>query len=272
MKKQVRIVDTSIRIMFENKDEVSRFFLKIMRFMGQIGFYVVKDKEIKKNYPTLTNSHRYGRYKDLKFKSNYWSCDIKIDFFQDINKEHSESGFYDFHKYEKMPYLIRKQYELTENKICEFLKSEGFKITNYRNEVEKGEEFIINNYIKKWHHPQKENFDISEIEGQTAEICNSQDRDKKILYNGQTKYFRDYRGYLARGVIYHNINNMWWVLLPSGEVKNKGSFELFDLKDTDFRGRVAFKNVPREYKIRKEQLALCSIKELENELKRRKRK
>ena len=67
MKKQVRIVDTSIRIMFENKDEVSRFFLKIMRFMGQIGFYVVKDKEIKKNYPILTNSHRYGRYKDLKF-------------------------------------------------------------------------------------------------------------------------------------------------------------------------------------------------------------
>ncbi len=267
---KVKINDTNIRIVLKNKNETSDFFKKIMRFMGQLGFYVTKDKDIKKYYKNLEDEYRYGRYKDLEFKSHYCIYDILIEFFQNINHEHSKSGYYDFHKYEKMPYLIKKQYELTENKICKFLKLQGFEIENKRKQPKNGEGFIINDYIEKWHHPQKEKFELSELEGQTSAIYDSRDRDGKIIYNGQIKYFREYyNGYIARGTVYHNINNMWWVLLPSGEIKNKASFELFDLKDTDFRGREAIKRIPKEYELRKEQLALCSIKELKNELKRR---
>lgn len=270
---KAKIVDTKIRIMFKNKNEISDFFKQIMRFMGQLGFYVVKDKEIKKYYKTLEDKYRYGRYKDLEFKAQYYPSGIEIVFFQNLNYENPNGGYYDFYKYEKMPYLIKKQYELTEIKLCEFLKLHGFEIENARKKPKKGMEFIINDYITQWHHPQKEKFEISEIEGQTYEIYNSQDRDGNTIYNGQIKYFRDYHnGYVYRGTVYYNINNMWWVLLPSGEIKNIASAGLFDLKDTDFRGREAIKRVPKEYAIRKEQLSLCSIKELENELRRRKKK
>ena len=92
------------------------------------------------------------------------------------------------------------------------------------------------------------------------------------MRNGETKYFRDWSGYLLRGKVYHNINNMWWVLLADGKVRNVACFDLFDLKETDFRGRRKEHRPPKEYVERKEQLSLCSVKELERELKRRRRK
>ena len=75
------------------------------------------------------------------------------------------------------------------------------------------------------------------MDGQTAKYeINGTDRDGNTLRNGETKYFRDWSGYLLRGKVYHNINNMWWVLLADGKVRNVACFDLFDLKETDFRG------------------------------------
>lgn len=74
-----------------------------------------------------------------------------------------------------------------------------------------------------------------------------------------------------RGKIYHNINDMWWVLQADGQVKNVACCDLFDLKETDFRGRRKGHRPPKEYVERKEQLSLCSVKELERELRRRKK-
>ena len=136
----------------------------------------------------------------------------------------------------------------------------------------RGKAFIINDYIGSCHHPQKEWFRLEEVDGQTPEHeYNAKDRDGKILHNGEVKYFRDWSGYLIRGVIYHNINNMWWVLPLDGDVMNKACFELFDLTDAEPRRRVKEHRPPEEYAERKKWLSLCSTKELENELKRRRR-
>ena len=54
---------------------------------------------------------------------------------------------------------------------------------------------------------------------------NAKDKDGKRLRNGQIKYFRDRRGRLQRGTIYHNINNMWWVVLNKFEFTNVAAFE-----------------------------------------------
>ena len=55
-------------------------------------------------------------------------------------------------------------------------------------------------------------------------------------------------------------------------MRNVACFDLFDLKETDFRGRRKTHRPPKEYVERKKQLSLCSVKELERELKRRDKK
>ena len=167
--------------------------------------------------------------------------------------------------------MIQKRYDWTMEKLLKYFEKCGYSIEFGRNTC-KGAAFIVNDYIRSWHHPQENWFFLKAVDGQTAEYeANGTDRDGNILRNGETKYFRDRSGYLLRGKVYHNINNMWWVLLADGKVRNVACFDLFDLKETDFRGRKKEHRPPKEYTERKRQLSLCSIKEPENELKRRRK-
>lgn len=59
---------------------------------------------------------------------------------------------------------------------------------------------------------------------------NRRDKNKKILNNGDIRYFYDYDNKLCRGEIFHNINNMWWVL-TTDNYYNKSSGELFEYHD-----------------------------------------
>lgn len=247
-------------------------FKDLMLFLGSIGFYVSEDKEIKKNFPSLNETHRAGEFDDLRFKAQYAPIRFEIEFYQDVFHVNSHGGFYDFDKYKKMPYLIQKRYDWTLEKLLEYFEKCGYSIEFPENTC-KGDAFIIRDYIRSRHHPQENWFSLKAVDGQTAEHeMNGTDRDGKILRNGETKYFRDRSGYLLRGKAYHNINNMWWVLLADGQVKNVACFDLFDLKETDFRGRWKEHRPPQKYVERKKQLSLRSVKELERELKRRRRK
>lgn len=244
-------------------------FKDLMRFLGSIGFYVGEDKEIKKKYPSLNETHRVGGFDDLRFKAQYANNRFEIEFYQDIVHVASHSFFYYLDKYEKMSYLIQKRYDWTKEKLLKYFEKCGYSI-EFQTNTCKGDAFIIRDYIRSRHHPQENWFSLKAVDGQTAEHeMNGTDRDGKILRNGETKYFRDRSGYLLRGKVYHNINNMWWVLLADGQVRNVACFDLFDLKETDFRGRWKEHRPPQEYVERKKQLALCSVKELERELKRR---
>lgn len=247
-------------------------FTECMHYLSSIGFYVSEDKEIKKNFPSLNMTHKAGGFGDLRFKASYHSQKFDIEFYQDINHENPSGGFYDFEKYKKMPYLIAKRFEWTKNKLIHFFEESGF-IIEYQNSKYKGSDFLIDYYIRSEHFPQTEWFDLSDIDGQTTEDEYSHtDRDDNILYNGAIRYFRNANGYLCRGKVYHNLNTMWWVLMPDKTVKNVAAFELFTLKDTDSLKRVKKHNPPQKYKeyVRRQNiLRQYSTKELEMELKRR---
>lgn len=256
---------------FENEGPHWDNFKDTLRFLGSIGLYVGEDKEIKRNYPRLNDTRRSGGFGDLRFKAEYYPNVFRVRFYQDVYHENPNGGFYDFDKYEKMPYLIQKRYDWTMKKLIQYFFKRGF-FVEYSKYTFKGEAFIIHDYLLSCHHPQNTWFSISDVDGEITEYeCNGRDRDGNILHNGETKYFRDWNGYLYRGRVYHNINNMWWVLLPDETVRNKACFELFDLKETDFRGRHKTHRPPQEYIERKRQLSLCSTKELENELRRRRK-
>jgi hypothetical protein len=83
-----------------------------------------------------------------------------------------------------------------------------------------------------------------EYETQMYTLYNVYSGDKLVarIENGQVKYFRDYHGYLCRGVVFHNINNMWWVKLNEFNYTNIADFRLFDPTPEDFMKRRAKRN------------------------------
>lgn len=273
---EANIYETKISIHKADSDVSETFetqkndlFKETLRFLGSIGFFVGEDKDYKGHYEILMPYHKYGRYADLEFKASIYGVGFEIIFFQNVYYENPNGGYSDFDKLKKMPYLIRLQFELTIRKLTAFFENMDIEVR--REKEYKGAEYIAHKYIESWHKPQKEMFDLSEIDGETpAYSYQSLDRDHKVIRNGDLKYYRDdCTGYLHRGKAYHNINNMWWVLQPCGTVRNVAAFELFDLQEGDTLGRVAPDRTPDAYKLRKEQLGLCSTKELVRELKRR---
>lgn len=244
----------------------------VLHFMVGRGFDVGKDPHIEKKYKILSKDHWYGRKGDLEFKAERYPVGWKIEFFQNVVIENKAGGYYDFHKYEKMPYMIKLIFRNEARHIKEFLEDLGC-IDNSKKPYKLASDKIKFDYVDSCHYPQKsmEEFELSDLDGQTNEYSyNHLDRDKKIIHNGELKYFRHWDGRLSRGIVYRNLNNMWWVITNKYERRNKADFELFDPTPEDFRIRRLKKDVkPKEYLIKKEKLKEASTCELINELKRR---
>lgn len=256
-------------ISFVNNDENNKhygLFHRMLNMLSDYEFAVSKDN----NVANCLKKHSYvGKKGELKFKASRYEIGFKIEFYQDVNFENPNGGYYDFDKFAKMPYLIQKQFQCTVNKISALLSQFAENVTEPTYNT--AEEKIKHDYATSSIHPQRDmNFALSDLDGTTCDgHYNNYDRDKIIIHNGDTKYFRDSKGYLCRGKVYHNINNMWWVIMNDTTVCNVAAFELFDLSDTDERKRKVDHNPPKAYVERKMMLWSCSTKELKNELKRR---
>lgn len=203
----------------------------LLNTLKENGFKVQIDQEVFNRYSSIAQDYFEGFYNKLTFKSHRYPSGFEIKFFYD-----TERGEYDFDKLDKMPYITKleciKFINIIKNKLLEL----GFKdvtTPKYKFAVDN----IKQKYINEWHHENIDNmnFKLSDLDRQTTESYNNKDRDKNIIYNGQIKYFRDRNGYLQRGKVYHNINNMWWVITNDIEYRNVASFELFDLNDMDKR-------------------------------------
>lgn len=250
-------------------------FHRTMNFLTSIGFTVTKDPRIERDYKILSKDHRYGRKGNLEFKAERYPSGFKIEFYQNVVHKNPHGGEYDFDKYEKMPYLIKKQLLLVCNKLREFFIGLGY-AEKTEIEAHTAVEKVKKDFVESFHHQPKDmNFDLFSYDGLTSTMPPSSyayefhDRDGKVLRNGEVKYFRDYNGYLCRGKIYHRLNNMFWIILNQRETAIRADFELFDLHDSDSRGRVFKERPPKEYTEKVEFLDGLTTKELERELKKR---
>lgn len=268
----------SADIYFENNDESGQYdikykhygvFHRVMNFMKTRGFTAEQDKTVKK---TIRKDYYSGQKSDLKFKAHKYPAGFEIQFYQDIIFDNPNGGYYDYNKCFKMPYMIKLLYLNESKHIVKFLQSLGY-TNKTKPEYDYAEDKIKELYVESWHKEQKDmKFSLSDTYGFTPEESyNSLDRDKKQLFNGQVKYFRDYwNGRLYRGTIYHNINNMWWIIINKYQYDNIANFELFDLTDDDLKVRRLVKaKTPKEYLIKRESISKSKNKELINELKRR---
>lgn len=260
----------------QSRDDHYPILHRLLNFMKSRGFEVGRDTLIQKNYKCLNKDHWYGRKGFLEFKASRYPAGFDLEFFQNVVFENPHGGCYDFDKYKKMPYLIKLLFrnEMKHAKaFLEYLNCIDISDTIYKYAVDK----IKQRFVDSWHHPQKsmDEFELKDLVGLfPEESYNHTDRDKKIIRNGDVKYFRSRgTGRLMRGVAYHNINNMWWVLLNKTEYTNVADFELFDPTAEDYKARrLRADKKPIEYILRKEKIQETSTKELINELKRRRLK
>lgn len=239
---------------------------RIFNMLRDYGFEICNDMEVSK---IIRKDYFVGVKGNLKFKASRAPRIFKIEFYQELVTVNSHGGYYDSNKFQKMPYLIQKQYIFVVNKICSFLSE--FAQNKTKPDCRTAEDEIKYNYVQSWRHPQESmDFDLLELNGTTCEESyNNTDRDGKTILNGELKYFRDYKGYLNRGIVYHDLSNMWWVILNDTEISRVAGFQLFDLSDSDLRKRVKKDIKPKSYIQKKQILSQCSLKELRNEIKRR---
>lgn len=237
---------------WDDRDNWSHYPIlhRTLNFMKSRGFEVGRDPRMEENYNCISKDYWKGKKENLEFECSRYPRGFSIKFYQNINTENENGGQYDFDKFKKAPYLVKLLWINETKKIGEFIKSIVPDVvcntdTDYKNSEDK----IKNRFVECWHHPQKNmNFNLSDFDGATCEDnYNNKDRDKKIIYNGETKYFRDYRGRLKRGKVYHNINNMWWVVLNDTEYTNEACFSLFDASGEEFKNRRIQKNKKQAY-------------------------
>ncbi|WP_342512819.1 hypothetical protein MKY34_19770 [Sporosarcina sp. FSL K6-1522] len=210
---------TSIGVHGGKKDLLN----KIFELLKQRGFIIQTDREILERYPILADTHWEGAKGDLLFKSEIYPAGFNIEFYQEVNIENRNGGYYDFDKLAKMPYLVRCEFLITKKYISQLIEQEGFQNIgepSFKYAMDK-----VMHEIKSCCH-YKEGKELPDYE---IPKYNSKDKDDKRIRNGQLKYFRDRKGRLQRGRVYHNINNMWWVVLNRFDFRNIASFELFDI-------------------------------------------
>lgn len=231
------------RDMFDRKWSHYPILYRLLNFMESRGFEVGRDPEIEKRFKSLSKDHWYGRKGDLEFKAERYPRGFELEFFQNVNYKNKNGGCYDFDKFQKMPYIIKLMFVNETNKIANFLEELGIE-NNTKPDYKLAEDKIKQHFVESWHHPQNDmNFSLSDLDGTTNKYSfNNADRDKKTIFNGQIKYFRDYSGRLQRGKVYHNINNMWWLILNKNKYNNIASFHLFDATESEFKARRVVKD------------------------------
>lgn len=123
--KSFRCWDANLSVPFDSN--VSHITLiRLFEMMEKRGWEVKTDQRILKEYPILANDHFEGRKGDLKFKASKYPAGFKIEFYQDINFKNSNGGYYDFNKFEKMPYLIKLRFLVEKKYMIKLLEEEGY--------------------------------------------------------------------------------------------------------------------------------------------------
>ncbi len=130
----------------------------------------------------------------------------------------------------QLTYLEGKKIQLEVNKLLDVFPQE---LINKHDNTLSAKEKILKNKKESSHNRDAAKLDELGLDGIVYQMGeydhnqNSSDRDKKQLVCGELKYFYDYDKRLKCGRVYHNINNMWWVL-TTDNYHNKASYELFD--------------------------------------------
>lgn len=206
--------DTSLHLWLDDPKDPAVMSTRdqLVTHLRSRGFHVENDQSVNE---IIRDGYHVGHKGSLEVDIKASGRSLEIKFFQNIVRNNPNGGRYDFNKRQKMPFLIGKMYDLERNKIATLMAGLGFPLT--RKIQRHGMDEI--NFNRAEH-------DALQRRGRTIpELYNSVTATKGVVHDGDTVYFCHWNKRWHTGTAYHNINNMWWVLLPCGTVTNIASFE-----------------------------------------------
>lgn len=206
---------------------------RLFEMMKKRGWEIQFDQSVK---PLLAKSFFKGKKGDLSFTSHKYPAGFEIEFFQEIYTINRYGGKYDFDKLSLMPYLIRCSFLVELGHIKKFLKEEGYEDKSQPSFKYAADE-VYYRIKSSWDYVKGK-----ELPDFSLPDYYSTDKDGKRIKNGELKFFRDRKGRLQKGIVYHNTKNMWWVILNKYEFTNEASFCLFDLDTEENRKRKLIKS------------------------------
>lgn len=234
-------------------------WIKVLNYLKRRGFTIKTPKYyIENNYAKAKHKVAYRNNVVITLELMTWQIAIEYGDIKNLWKDW-EFNFWKLtdDRSIQLTYLESKKIDLEIKKLLDIFPKDII-IDNDESKLS-SEELIIKD-LKLNNHIHGEVTSLEDIKksiesgvGKHNQGRNSLDKDEKTIICGDFKYFYDYCKRLSCGIVWHHINNMWWVLTPDGERYNKASFELFD-----------YKGQPRRKELTKEQ----KINRLENELKR----
>ena len=212
------------------------------RSLRDKGAFVRIDKVIKKRYKCLNQYNGYGSWERLEFSTEIFTTGLKFEFFQNSTKsENQNGGRYDFDKYEKFPYLFKLRLKVAIKTLIEALTPICEASVTFTDSTKYSADYILKCCSDRGKNVKTLNDIQASMRDYDFSSNNNKDRDKKEIKCGEMKYFYSYDGYIHRGLVYHNSNNMWWVIENESSLRNIASFELFDRTNEPIRRELEVK-------------------------------
>jgi hypothetical protein len=223
----------------------------LIRYFCGRGFNIHRDPDTKKHFRSISDRHHRGKKGDLELLIKVGGRHIELNFFQNVVVENQNGGQYDFKKFQKMPYLIQKQWLKEASAVI------GYLVGTHGYTYGKGltghlpADLLISlagihptkdplkRFNEMWTPTRfKRGEDGWPIQSELSSYYNV-DREGVPLSTGMFRWWRDRKGYLKRGIIYTNMNSMWQLVYGPGREDTTwmSAHDLFTLQPEDPRGR-----------------------------------
>lgn len=212
-------------------------WIEIMKFLTKRGFKITRNEYYFKGYKCLSKYHKIGYKNDVAVLIEIGSSNISIEFGNKKNLWNTSNNFWSDksdNRYTKLSYLENLSVKLEITKLFEFCEKYNHVFIKDEHLMSPSE-FILND-SKDNKHIHGVCVSLDDLKNSIKEDSynykfNSNDANDKKIICGDTKYFYDYNNKrLSKGNVYHNINNMWWII-SNDKLYNKASYELFDFDE-----------------------------------------
>lgn len=209
-------------------------WLQIIRFLRRRGWNIGENGYYKSNYKCLSKYHKIGFKKDCVCLMEIGGAFIRVEFGNTKNLWHDmPQNFWDSptdSRYTPLSYLEEVRVKLEVKKLMNFCSKYGHELIVEDKDLSPEQRIIQK--LKVNTHIHGKVTCLNDIKAAIKEdsydyLHNSNDKNKKKIICGQLKYFYDYNRRLSCGIVWHNINNMWWVIC-GGKLRNVAAFDLFD--------------------------------------------